>query len=55
MPTVKAIMSDIEKLTADGQEYLLSNLEEMLLLGSHVDQVSQGVMEHRFSKGSNED
>jgi len=51
MPSVNTIISDIQTLTLSQQEELLSYLEEFLVLGSQVDQISEEVKKFRFSKG----
>lgn len=40
MANVQSLISDIQKLSVFQQEQLLSYLEEMLLLGSQVSQVT---------------
>lgn len=51
MPSVKSILEDIEKSPLYQKEQILSPLEEILILGSQISQVEQGVKEFRFSKG----
>ncbi|SDO98063.1 hypothetical protein SAMN04488529_1011018 [Clostridium gasigenes] len=38
MPNVKTILNDIEKLPLHQEEQMLSTLEEILVLGSQVEQ-----------------
>lgn len=51
MPNVSSILSEIKSLSLYQQEQILSHLEEHLVLGSQVTQVSKEVKEMRFSKG----
>ena len=51
MADIKSFISDIQKLSISQQEQLLSYLEELLVLGSQVGQVTQEVKEFRFAKG----
>lgn len=51
MENIKSLISDIQKLSVYQQEQLLSYLEEMLVLGSQVGQVTQEVKEFRFAEG----
>lgn len=51
MASVNSLISDIQKLSVSQQEQLLSYLEELLVLGTQVGQVTQEVKEFRFAKG----
>jgi len=51
MASVSSILSDIKSLSVLQQEELLSYLEEYLVLGSQVGEVTKEVKEFRFSKG----
>lgn len=51
MPSVKSILTDIQSLSLYQQGQILSHLEEFLVLGSQVGEVTKEVKEFRFSKG----
>ncbi len=51
MANVATILSEIKTLSQYQQEQLLSHLEEYLVLGAQVSQVTKEVKEFRFSKG----
>lgn len=51
MANVISILSKIKTLSQYQQEQLLSHLEEYLVLGAQVGQVTKEVKEFRFSKG----
>lgn len=51
MASVNSLISDIQKISVSQQEQLLSYLEELLVLGTQVGQVTQEVKEFRFAKG----
>lgn len=51
MPSVESIIKDIKTLGAMGQEEILKYLEEMIVLGSFVTEITDEVKENRFSKG----
>ncbi|PEB39437.1 IS1595-like element ISBth19 family transposase [Bacillus pseudomycoides] len=51
MASVNSLISDIQKLSVSQQEQLLSYLEDLLVLGTQVGQVTQEVKEFRFAKG----
>ena len=48
---VMDIFSQIKTLSSNEQELLLSHLEEHLVIGSQISQVTKEVKEMRFSKG----
>lgn len=51
MANVATILSEIKTLPQYQQEELLSHLEEYLVLGAQVGQVTKEVKEFRFFKG----
>jgi len=51
MANVLSILSEIKGLSIYQQEQILSNLEDHLVLGSQVTQVTKEVKEFRFAKG----
>lgn len=51
MANVSSILSEIKSLSLYQQEQILLHLEEHLILGSQVTQVTKEVKEMRFSKG----
>lgn len=51
MASIPSLISDIQKLSLTQQEQLFSYLEEILVVGSQVNQVTQEVKEIRFAKG----
>lgn len=51
MANYQSLISDVDKLSVFQKEQLYSYLEEVLLLGSQVGQVTQEVKEFRFAKG----
>lgn len=51
MPSVEYIIKEIQTLGATAQEEILNYLEEVLVLGSFANQVTNEVKENRFSKG----
>ena len=51
MANVTSILSEIKSLSLYQQEQILSHLEEHLVLGSQVTQVTKEVKEMRLSKG----
>jgi hypothetical protein len=51
MASIPSLISDIQKLSLTQQEQLISYLEEILVVGSQVNQVTQEVKEFRFAKG----
>ncbi|MFT9497819.1 IS1595 family transposase [Anaerosolibacter sp.] len=51
MPSVESVIKDIKTLGAMGQEEVLNYLEEIIVLGSFVTEVTDEVKENRFSKG----
>lgn len=51
MANVSSILSYIKSLLVYQQEQILSNLEEHLVLGSQITQVTEEVKEFRFAKG----
>lgn len=51
MANVISILSEIKTLSQYQQEQLLSHLEEYLVLGAQVGQVTKEVKEFRFTKG----
>lgn len=51
MAYITSLISDIQKLSVTQQEQLFSYLEEILVVGLQVNQVTQEVKEFRFAKG----
>lgn len=51
MASIPSLISDIQKLSLIQQEQLFCYLEEILVVGSQVNQVTQEAKEFRFAKG----
>ncbi|WP_432409202.1 IS1595 family transposase [Wukongibacter sp. M2B1] len=51
MPSVESVIKDIKILGATEQEEVLNYLEEIIVLGSFVTEVTDEVKENRFSRG----
>ena len=51
MASIPSLISDIQKLSLTQQEQLFCYLEEILVVGSQANQVTQEVKEFRFAKG----
>lgn len=51
MPSVESVIKDIKTLGSTGQEEVLNYLEEVIVLGSFVTEVTDEVKENRFSRG----
>ncbi|GIM28564.1 transposase [Clostridium polyendosporum] len=51
MPQIKSLISYIEKLSSQEQDQLMCYLEEILTLDKRADQITEEVMESRFSRG----
>ena len=51
MNNVISVLARAKSLSEQEQQELLSKLEEYLVLGSHVAQITKEVKEMRFSKG----
>ena len=51
MPSVESIIKNIQTLGTTGQEEVLNYLEEVIVLGSFVTEVTDEVKENRFSRG----
>ncbi len=49
MVSIPSLISDIQKLSLTQQEQVYSYLEEIVLVGSQVNQVTQGVKKFRFA------
>ena len=52
MSNVTSVLAQAKALSEQEQQELLTQLEEYLVLGSQVAQVTKEVKEMRFSKGS---
>ena len=51
MPNVSSILSEIQKLSLSQQKEILSHIEENIVLGSQITEITNDVKELRFSKG----
>ena len=51
MENVSYLLSEIQKLSLYKQKQILSKLEENIMLGSQVTEITKEVKEMRFSKG----